>query len=106
MSNTLASLRRKIARAGDLQSLVHTMKAVAGSNVGQYENARARWTIPIGPSSSGWGLVGTILARSTAPHDRGDLAELHALFYNRPTPGPGFGPVHQPLDDRLATAAC
>ena len=31
MSNTTASLRRKIGGAGDLQSVVRTMKAVATS---------------------------------------------------------------------------
>lgn len=39
MSNTTASLRRKIDRAGDLQSVVRTMKAVAASSIGQYENS-------------------------------------------------------------------
>ena len=39
MSDTMASLRRKIVGAGDLQSVVRTMKAVAGSSIGQYENS-------------------------------------------------------------------
>ena len=39
MSETAASLRRKINGAGDLQSVVRTMKAVAASSVGQYENS-------------------------------------------------------------------
>jgi len=39
MSDTTASLRRKIGGAGDLQSVVRTMKAVAASNIGQYENS-------------------------------------------------------------------
>lgn len=39
MSNTTASLRRKISGAGDLQSVVRTMKAVAASSIGQYERA-------------------------------------------------------------------
>ncbi|RXA16580.1 F0F1 ATP synthase subunit gamma [Methanosarcina sp. MSH10X1] len=39
MSETLASLRRKIDRANDLQSVVRTMKALAASNVGQYEKS-------------------------------------------------------------------
>lgn len=38
MSNTVANLRRKIVGANDLQSVVRTMKAVAASSVGQYEN--------------------------------------------------------------------
>jgi F-type H+-transporting ATPase subunit gamma len=39
MSDTLASLRRKISSAGDLQSVVRTMKAVAASSIGQYEKS-------------------------------------------------------------------
>ncbi|MEF9673563.1 F0F1 ATP synthase subunit gamma [Pseudomonas sp. PCH446] len=39
MSDTGASLRRKIASAGDLESVVRTMKAMAASNISQYENA-------------------------------------------------------------------
>ncbi|HOB45301.1 MAG TPA: F0F1 ATP synthase subunit gamma [Zoogloea sp.] len=39
MSATAASLRRKIATAGDLESVVRTMKAMAASSIGQYENA-------------------------------------------------------------------
>ena len=39
MSDTTASLQRKISSAGDLQSVVRTMKALAASNIGQYEKA-------------------------------------------------------------------
>ena len=39
MSNTTASLRRKIGGAGDLQSVVRTMKALAASSIGQYEKS-------------------------------------------------------------------
>jgi F-type H+-transporting ATPase subunit gamma len=39
MSDTTASLRQKIAGAGDLQSVVTTMKAVAASSIGQYERS-------------------------------------------------------------------
>jgi F-type H+-transporting ATPase subunit gamma len=39
MTDTAASLRRKIASAGDLESVVRTMKAMAASSIGQYENA-------------------------------------------------------------------
>ena len=42
MSDTTASLSRKIASAADLQSVVRTMKALAASSIGQYEqSARA-----------------------------------------------------------------
>jgi F-type H+-transporting ATPase subunit gamma len=39
MSDTLENLRRKIEGAGDLESVVRTMKALAASNIGQYEQA-------------------------------------------------------------------
>jgi F-type H+-transporting ATPase subunit gamma len=39
MSDTTASLRRKIKSAGDLQSVVRTMKTLAASSIGQYEQA-------------------------------------------------------------------
>ena len=39
MSDSAASLRRKIASAGELESVVRTMKAMAASGIGQYENA-------------------------------------------------------------------
>jgi len=41
MSDTTAGMRRKIAGAGDLQSVVRTMKAVAASSIGQYEKSVA-----------------------------------------------------------------
>jgi F-type H+-transporting ATPase subunit gamma len=39
MSDTTAGLRRKIAGAEDLRSVVRTMKAVAASSIGQYEKS-------------------------------------------------------------------
>ena len=39
MSNTTASLSRKLASAGDLQSVVRAMKALAAASVGQYEKS-------------------------------------------------------------------
>lgn len=39
MSGSMASLRRKINSAGDLQSVVRTMKALAASSIGQYEQS-------------------------------------------------------------------
>ena len=39
MSDTMASLSRKISRSGDLQSVVRTMKAMAAMNIGQYEQS-------------------------------------------------------------------
>jgi F-type H+-transporting ATPase subunit gamma len=39
VSETAAGLQRKIRSAGDLQSVVRTMKALAASNIGQYEKS-------------------------------------------------------------------
>lgn len=39
MSDTTQSMRRKIHSAGDLQSVVHTMKALAAASIGQYERS-------------------------------------------------------------------
>lgn len=39
MSDTSASLRRQIDNAADLQSVVRTMKALAASSIGQYEQS-------------------------------------------------------------------
>jgi F-type H+-transporting ATPase subunit gamma len=39
MSDTTESLRRKISSAGDLQSVVRMMKALAASSIGQYEKS-------------------------------------------------------------------
>jgi F-type H+-transporting ATPase subunit gamma len=39
MSDTLESLRRKIGGAGDLESVVRSMKALAASSIGQYEKS-------------------------------------------------------------------
>lgn len=39
MSDTIGSLSRKIRSAGDLQSVVRTMKALAASSIGQYEKS-------------------------------------------------------------------
>ena len=37
--DTAANLRRKIGSAGELESVVRTMKAIAASSIGQYESA-------------------------------------------------------------------
>jgi F-type H+-transporting ATPase subunit gamma len=39
MSDSTASLRRKINSAGDLQAVVRTMKVLAASSIGQYEQS-------------------------------------------------------------------
>ena len=39
MTDSMATIRRKINNAADLQSVVRTMKALAAANIGQYEQA-------------------------------------------------------------------
>ena len=39
MSNTLASLRHKVTGAGDLKSVVRSMKSLAAASIGQYERS-------------------------------------------------------------------
>jgi F-type H+-transporting ATPase subunit gamma len=39
ISDTAASLRRKIISAGDLRSIVRTMKALAALTIGRYEQS-------------------------------------------------------------------
>jgi len=41
VSDSTASLARKISSAGELQSVVRTMKALAASSIGQYEKSVA-----------------------------------------------------------------
>jgi F-type H+-transporting ATPase subunit gamma len=41
MSDTTASLRHKLKSAGDLQSVVRTMKLLAASSIVQYEQSVA-----------------------------------------------------------------
>src|SRR6476660_2331833 len=84
MSDTEASLRRKIDSAGDLQSVVRTMKALAASSIGQYEksvHALADYyrTVELG-------LGGCLRARQRAdaiPERRGqtDAAEVGAVVF-------------------------
>ena len=39
MSDTTAGLTRKLSSAGDLQSVVRTMKALSASSIGQYDKS-------------------------------------------------------------------
>ncbi|MFH2052005.1 MAG: F0F1 ATP synthase subunit gamma [bacterium] len=81
MSDTTASLRRKITRAGDLQSVVRTMKAVAASSIGQYEKsvlALADYyrTVELG-------LGACLRARGSAPlapERKGETASVAVVF--------------------------
>src|ERR1700678_232681 len=53
MSDTLVSLSHKIRVAGDLESVVRSMKALAASSIGQYQKAVLAladyyWTVELG----------------------------------------------------------
>lgn len=188
MSNTTASLRHQIAGAEDLQGVVRTMKAVAASSIGQYEQSvlalndyyrsvdlalglclremgpptgkqkKPKASDPVGAIvfGSDQGLVGQfneslaayvqeslssytsippkvwvigermqsrlievgldpdqsyhvpssvsgitplvsqVLMEAEVSHSEGEIARLY-LFYNRPTSGALYAPVHQPL---------
>jgi hypothetical protein len=54
MSDTAASLRHKIASAGELEAVGRTMKAMAASSIGQYENAVRPWMIIIERCNWAW----------------------------------------------------
>jgi F-type H+-transporting ATPase subunit gamma len=74
---------------------VHARLADAGVNVA------GLYSVPNSVSAI-TPLVGQILVTSEAHRSHGQAAELH-LFYNRPTSGAGYGPVHQrllPLDEQ------
>jgi F-type H+-transporting ATPase subunit gamma len=66
MSETTASLRRKIDSARELQSVVRTMKALAASNIGQYEQS----------------------VRALVDYDRTVELGLAACLRQEPHPGP------------------
>lgn len=84
MSDSTASLRRKIGSAGDLQSVVRTMKAVAAANIGQYERSvRALGdyyrTVELGLSVC-FRDDASIAGRG-AGHDRAEAAPLDAVVF-------------------------
>jgi F-type H+-transporting ATPase subunit gamma len=84
MSDTMASLRRKISSAGDLQSVVRTMKALAASSISQYEqSARALAdyyrTVELGLSISV--RKSTPAARMTEVRGRTDEAIVGAVVF-------------------------
>ena len=82
MSDTTASLRRKINSAGDLQSVVRTMKALAASSIGQYEQSvrglgdyyRAV-ELGLGVCFRGTGSV-TLITGETRPTNAGAIVAL------------------------------
>lgn len=107
MSDTTASLRRKLDRAADLRAVVRTMKAVAASSIGQFERSvaalapydqavqqglgaclRATGEAPLRPESPRAAAVGAVVFGSdqglvgrfndaVAEHALGALARAH-----------------------------
>ena len=86
MSNTTASLRRKISSAGDLQPVVRTMKALAGSevlleqNVSRFPGTRAvqcAEPLRLGEAAT---LGPSVCAVVMSHHFERDLHYLHALL--------------------------
>ena len=77
MSDTTESLRRKISSAGDLQSVVRTMKALAASSIGQYEKSVRALAdyyrtveLGLGTSFREYGPAATAAERKTPTHAR------------------------------------
>ncbi|MCW8808648.1 MAG: F0F1 ATP synthase subunit gamma [Rhodanobacter sp.] len=85
MSDTTVSLRRKISSASDLQSVVRTMKALAASNIDQYERSvRALVdyyrTVELGLSVCLRGSAGS-MAWITQAAGPADAAEIGAVVF-------------------------
>jgi F-type H+-transporting ATPase subunit gamma len=81
VTDTTTSLRRKIRSAGDLQSVVRTMKALAASNIGQYEQsvrALADYyrSVELGLSICFRRTATTVIAQSTAGPDAGPVGAV------------------------------
>ncbi len=128
MSDTGARLRRKIGSAGDLRSVVRTMKAVAAASIAQYERSVAaladyRLAVelglgvslrqvqaacePVGVPATGSGGVGAIVFGS----DQGLVGQFNDAIADRavkaltPLPGPArVWAVGERVQARLADA--
>lgn len=79
MSDTTTSLRRKIGSAGDLQSVVRTMKAMAASSIGQYEQSVRALGDYYRAVELGLGLCFRQSERSPAVPEQARSAETGAL---------------------------
>jgi F-type H+-transporting ATPase subunit gamma len=93
MSDTLEGLRRKIAGAGDLESVVRSMKALAAASIGQYEKsvlALADYyrTVELGLAVclTNQGRASVVMSgewHEASPVDRGSPAQL--ISHSRPS---------------------
>lgn len=84
MSDTTASLRRKIKSAHELQSVVRTMKALAASSIGQYEKsvraaADYHRTVELGLSACFRAAAPERLAAE--PRQRADAGAIGAVVF-------------------------
>lgn len=84
MSLTTEHLRRKISSAGDLQSVVRTMKALAASSIGQYE--KSVQALDDYYRAVEWGLSVCFRdrgknARPVASRDRGEPGVIDAVVF-------------------------
>jgi F-type H+-transporting ATPase subunit gamma len=85
MTTTLTALRRQIGSAGDLKSVVRTMKASAASAIGQYEQSVAALadyarTVELGLSVC-LRAVDPQGAQRQAPNTTADCALVHAIVF-------------------------
>ncbi len=83
MSETTASLRRKIDSASDLQSVVRTMKSLAASSIGQYERSVAALAEYFRAVELGLGVAfrsASDIERFSAPEGRG-TEEIRAVVF-------------------------
>ncbi|NMM36534.1 MAG: F0F1 ATP synthase subunit gamma [Glaciimonas sp.] len=83
MSDTTANLRRKIDSAGDLQSVVRTMKAMAASSIGQYEKAVRSlddyyWTVQLGLAAC---FRQAELSAATTPAQQKESGVIGAIIF-------------------------
>lgn len=84
MSDTTVGLSRKIASAGDLQSVVRTMKALAASSIGQYEKSVSALGDYYRTVELGLGLCfrnSTLAARTVTAKGRNDEASVGAVVF-------------------------
>ena len=84
MSDTTASLRRKIGSAADLQSVVRTMKALAASSIGQYEKSVRALGDYNRTVELGLGLCfrkSTLAARTATAKGHADPASVGAVVF-------------------------
>lgn len=84
MSQTTAALRHKISSAGDLQSVVRTMKAVAASSIGQYQQSLLALAdyyraVELGLSACLRESGPTVALRER--NDRADTGEIGAIVF-------------------------